>query len=54
MRICEITSTKPLTPEQARLKALKDQADRARAAVKAERSLQKIRAGQKALEKIPR
>lgn len=49
MRIKEIVSTKPLTPEQARLKALKDQADRARAAVKAERSRQKIRAAQKVL-----
>ena len=49
MRIYEIVSTKPLTPEQARLKALKDQAERARAAVKAERARQKIRIGQQQL-----
>lgn len=49
MRIYEIVSTKPLTPEQARLKALKDQAKRARDAVKAERSRQKIRSAQKQL-----
>lgn len=52
MRIKEIVSTKPLTPEQARLKALKDKVERARAAVKAERSRQKIKAGQQALAKI--
>ena len=52
MRIKEIVSTKPLTPEQARLKALKDQADRAKAAVKAERARQKIRVGQQALSKL--
>jgi hypothetical protein len=52
MRIKEIVSTKPLTPEQARLKALKDQADRARAAVKAERARQKIRVGQQALANV--
>lgn len=51
MRIYEITSTKPLTPEQARLKALKDQAARARDAVKAERARHKIRAAQKQLAK---
>lgn len=52
MRIYEIVSTKPLTPDQARLKALKDQAKRARDAVKAERSRQKIKAGQQALAKV--
>jgi hypothetical protein len=52
MRIREIVSTKPLTPEQARLKALKDQADRARDAVKDERARQKIKMGQQALAKI--
>ena len=51
MRIHEIVSTKPLTPEQARLKSLKDQAKRARDAVKAERARQKIKAGQQALAK---
>jgi hypothetical protein len=52
MRIYEIVSTKPLTPEQARLKALKDQADRARAAVKAEKARQKIGSGQAQLNNI--
>jgi hypothetical protein len=52
MRIKEIVSTKPLTPEQARLKALKDQADRSREAVTAERARQKIKMGQQALAKI--
>ena len=52
MRIYEIVSTKPLTSEQARLKALKDQAARARDALKAERSRQKIKAGQLALAKV--
>jgi hypothetical protein len=31
-----ILSTKPISPDQARLKALKDKADKARNAVKAE------------------
>jgi len=52
MRIKEIVSTKPLSPEQARLKALKDQADRAREALKAERARQKIKTAQQALSKI--
>ncbi len=52
MRIYEIVSTKPLTPEQARLKALKDQVTRARDAVKSERARQKIKAGQQQLAKI--
>ena len=44
--------TKPLTPEQARIKALKDQAKNAQAAVKAERAKQKIQAGQQELAKV--
>lgn len=43
---------KPLNPEQARIKSLKDQAKRAQAAVKAERARQKIQAGQRDLAKI--
>ena len=42
---------KPLTPDQARIKSLKDQAKRSQQAVKAEKALQKIRAGQQALAK---
>lgn len=52
MRIKEIVSTKPLTPEQSRIKALKYQAQRAKDALKAERARQKIRVGQKALASI--
>lgn len=42
---------KPLTPDQARIKSLKDQAKRSQQAVKAEKARQKIRAGQQALAK---
>jgi hypothetical protein len=49
MVIREITATKPLTPDQQRIKALQAQAKRAREAVKAERARQKIAAGQKAM-----
>ena len=52
MRIKEIVSTKPLSPEQARLKALKDQAKRARDSVKGERARQKIKAGQQQLAAV--
>ena len=48
MKIKEVTS-KPLTPDQARIKSLKAQAKRAREAVKAERARQKIQQGQKQL-----
>jgi len=51
MKIKEVTS-KPLTPERARIKSLQDQAKRAREAVKAERARQKIQQGQKQLSKI--
>jgi len=54
MRFYEFKSspTKPLTPAQARIKNLKDQAKRAQAAVKSERARQKIQAGQQDLAKI--
>lgn len=48
MKIIEVTS-KPLTPEQARIKALQAQAKRAKDAVKAERARQKIKQGQNQL-----
>lgn len=48
MRIIEVTS-KPLTPEQARIKSLQAQAKRARDAVKAERARQQIRKAQNQL-----
>ena len=52
MVIQEITSIKPLTPEQQRIKAMQLQVKRAQDAVKAERAKQKIRAGQVQLAKI--
>lgn len=51
MKVIEVTN-KPLTPEQARIKALQDQARRARQAVKAERARQKIRQGYKQLATV--
>ncbi len=54
MRFCEFQSSpaKPLTPAQARIRALKDQAKRAQAAVKAERARQKIQAAQTTLNQL--
>jgi len=46
------SSSKPLTPAQTRIKALKDQAKRAQAAVKAERARQKIQAAQTTLNQL--
>lgn len=47
-----IKPIKPLTPDQARIKSMKDQAKRAQLAVKAEKARQKIRAGQAQLASI--
>jgi hypothetical protein len=52
MKIAEIAPSKPLTPDQARIKALQNQAKRAKDAVKAERARQKIRSGQQQLNRI--
>ena len=54
MRFYEFQSspTKPLSPAQARIRALKDQAKRAQVAVKAERSRQKIQAAQSTLNQL--
>jgi hypothetical protein len=52
MVIREITASKPLTPDQQRIKALQAQAKRAREAVKAERARQKIKAGQQQLSQV--
>lgn len=54
MRFYEFQSspTKPLTPAEARIKALKDQAKRAQAAVKAERARQKIQTAQTTLNQL--
>ena len=47
-----IKPKKPLTPDQLRIKSMKDQVKRAQQNVKAEKARQKIRAGQQALAKI--
>jgi hypothetical protein len=54
MRFFEFSSpiSKPLSPEQARIKALKDQSKRIQQSIKAERAKQKIAAGQQQLAKI--
>lgn len=46
MRFDEIAPQKPLSPEQARLKSMKDRVNRDQEAVKAERARQKIKSGQ--------
>ena len=52
MKIEEVASLRPPTPEQQRLKAMQAQVKRAQEAVKAERARQKIKAGQAELAKI--
>jgi len=57
MRYYEFAETtikpiKPLTPDQARIKSMKDQVKRSQQAVKAERARQKIKVGQAQLAKI--
>lgn len=49
MKFNEIAPTKPLSPEQARLKSMKDRVKRDQQAVKAERARQKVNVGQKQL-----
>ena len=51
MRFNEIAPLKPLSPEQARLKSMKDRVKRDQEAIKAERATQKIQSGQDALVK---
>jgi len=46
-----IKAKKPLTPDQLRIKSMKDQVKRAQQSVKAEKARQKIKAGQQALAK---
>ena len=45
MLIRELTPIKPFTPDQQRIKSMKDRVKQDQAAVKAERARQKIRAG---------
>ncbi len=52
MVIKEITSAKPLTPQQARINSLKLQKDKASDALKAERDRQKIAKAQQHLVKV--
>lgn len=49
MKIKEVASLKPPTPEQQRIKAMQAQVKRAQEAVKAERARQKIAKAQKSL-----
>ena len=49
MRFDEIAPIKPLSPEQARLKSMKERVKRYQEAIKAERARQKIKAGQSEL-----
>lgn len=52
MRFDEIAPQKPLSPEKARLKSMKDRVKRDQEAIKAERARQKIKAGQQALTQL--
>ena len=52
MRMYEIKTIKPLTPDQARVKSMQDQVKRAQQAIKAEKARQKIKAGQRDLQNI--
>jgi hypothetical protein len=52
MRMYEIKTIKPLTPDQARVKSMQDQVKRTQQAIKAEKARQKIKAGQQALAKL--
>jgi hypothetical protein len=49
MRIYEIKTIKPLTPDQARIQGMKNQVKNTQKAIKAEKARQKIKAGQQAL-----
>jgi len=46
VKIKEVAIIKPLTPDQQRIKFMKDRVKQDKAAVKAERARQKIKAGQ--------
>ena len=52
MRISEITSTKPKTPEQMRVAALKSAADQASAAVSVERQRQRLSKARRDMAKL--
>ena len=52
MRMYEIKTIKPLTPDQARVKSMQDQVKRTQQAIKVEKARQKIKSGQQALAKL--
>jgi len=52
MKITEVTSIKPMTPEQQRIRTMQAQVKRAHEAVKAERARQKIKNAQQTLMNI--
>lgn len=52
MRFYEIAPQKPLSPDQTRLKSMKDRVKRAQEAVKAERARQQVAKAQKNLVAI--
>jgi len=52
MKIKEVATIKPLTPDQQRIKSMKERVKQDQAAVRAERARQKIRAGQAELTRI--
>jgi hypothetical protein len=51
MKLQEVTGFKPLTPDQQRIKAMKDRVKRDQEAVKAERARQTIKAAEIQLSK---
>jgi len=51
MLIKEVAPKKPLTPDQARINALKNASDQAKQRLKAERQRQKVLKAQRALQK---
>jgi hypothetical protein len=51
VKIHEIAPQKPLTPDQARINALKNASDQAKERLKAERQRQKVQKAQRALQK---
>ena len=52
MRFDEIAPIKPLSPEQARLKSMKDRVKRDQEAIKAEQARQKIKSAQISLSNL--
>ena len=52
MRMYEIKTIKPLTPDQARVRSMQDQVKRTQQAIKTEKARQKIKAGQDQLKNI--